>query len=146
MIGDYLSSGSHVTIDAVGSSASLANCLQITRPRGQVVMLGMPSDVSVDLTGLWHRETEIKGSYTYGTETLSDGRRVRTFDLAIESASLIRAERLLSATYSLADHQNAIEHAASAGRRGAIKIAFDLRTAAHRDSLHHTDTAPQGDN
>jgi threonine dehydrogenase-like Zn-dependent dehydrogenase len=146
MIGDYLSSGSHATIDAVGSSDSLTNCLQITRPRGQVVMLGMPSDVNLDLTGLWHRETEIKGAYTYGTETLSDGSTARTFELAIESANLIQAERLVSATYPLADHQDAIEHAASAGRRGAIKIAFDLRPATLRDSQNRTDTAPQGDN
>jgi threonine dehydrogenase-like Zn-dependent dehydrogenase len=70
MIGDHLSSGAHATIDAVGSSESLTTSLRITRPRGRVVMLGMPADVTVDLTGLWHRETEIKGAYTYGTETL----------------------------------------------------------------------------
>jgi threonine dehydrogenase-like Zn-dependent dehydrogenase len=143
MIGDYLSSGAHVTIDAVGSSASLITSLQITRPRGRVVMLGMPSDVSVDLTGLWHRETEIKGAYTYGTETLNDGRRVRTFELAIESANQIEAEKFVSATYPLIDYQDAIEHAAAAGRRGAIKIAFDLRPGIHRE---RTATAPQGDN
>ena len=143
MIGDYLSAGAHVTIDAVGSSDSLAASLQFTRPRGRVVMLGMPADVSVDLTGLWHRETEIKGAYTYGTETLRDGRRVRTFELAIESARLIQAERFVSATYPLIDHHDAIQHAATAGRRGAIKIAFDLRHGPQRE---RTATAPQGDN
>ena len=49
------------------------DCLRITRPRGRVVLLGMPADVTLDLTGLWHRETELKGAYTYGTETLPDG-------------------------------------------------------------------------
>jgi threonine dehydrogenase-like Zn-dependent dehydrogenase len=143
MIGDYLSSGAHVTIDAVGSSDSLETSLRITRPRGRVVLLGMPADVNLDLTGLWHRETEIKGAYTYGTETLRDGRRVRTFELAIESAQLIQAERLVSATYPLIEHHDAIQHAASAGRRGAIKIAFDLR---HGQGRERTVTAPQGDN
>lgn len=143
MIGDHLSSGAHATIDAVGSSESLTTSLRITRPRGRVVMLGMPADVTVDLTGLWHRETEIKGAYTYGTETLRDGRRVRTFELALESASQIQAERLLSATYPLIDHHDAIEHAAAAGRRGAVKIAFDLRPGIPRE---RTETAPQGDN
>ena len=90
-------------------------------------MMGMPAEVTVDLTGLWHRETELVGAYTYGTETLADGRRVRTFDLAMETATAIAAERWLSATYPLADHVDAIAHAASAGRRGAVKIAFDLR-------------------
>ena len=90
-------------------------------------MLGMPADVHLDLTGLWHRETELKGAYTYGTETMPDGKRVRTFDLATEVANHYEAERLLSATYALEDHVDAIAHAASAGRRGAVKIAFDLR-------------------
>ena len=54
--------------------ASITDCLRITRPRGRVVLFGMPADVSLDLTGLWHRETELKGAYTYGTETLPDGR------------------------------------------------------------------------
>ena len=51
----------------------------------------------------------------------------KTFDLALETADVIEAERWLSATYPLADHVDAIAHAAAAGRRGAVKIAFDLR-------------------
>lgn len=120
----YLSSGAHAVIDAVGTSASLGDALRICRPRGRVVMMGMPADVSLDLTGLWHRETEIKGAYTYGTETLADGSTARTFTLAIDTANHYQAERLLSATYPLADHLDALAHAASAGRRGAVKIAF----------------------
>jgi threonine dehydrogenase-like Zn-dependent dehydrogenase len=127
LIGDHLSSGAHATIDAVGTEASLADALRITRPRGRTVLMGMPGDVTVDLTGLWHREVELVGAYTYGSETLPEARHVRTFDLAIETADAIEAERWLSATYPLIDHIDAIAHAASAGRRGAIKVAFDLR-------------------
>jgi threonine dehydrogenase-like Zn-dependent dehydrogenase len=127
LIGDQLSSGAHATIDAVGTSESITDCLRITRPRGRVVLLGMPADVKLDLTGLWHRETELKGAYTYGTETLADGTRARTFDLAVDTAYAYQAERMLSATYRLDDHIDALAHAAAAGRRGAIKIAFDLR-------------------
>ena len=127
IIGGVLSSGAHVTIDAVGNSGSITDALRITRPRGRVVLLGMPAEVRVDLTGLWHRETELKGAYTYGTETLPDGSTARTFDLAIDTANHYEAERLLSATYRLDDHVDALAHAAVAGRRGAVKIAFDLR-------------------
>ncbi|MFM8649859.1 MAG: zinc-binding dehydrogenase [Actinomycetota bacterium] len=127
VVGDHLTGGSHATIDAVGNSASIADCLRFTRPRGRVVLLGMPAEVTVDLTGLWHRETELVGSYTYGTETMPDGTRTRTFDLAIETVAAARLERLLSATYALEDFEDAIAHASAAGRRGAVKIAFDLR-------------------
>jgi threonine dehydrogenase-like Zn-dependent dehydrogenase len=132
IVGDYLSSGAHVTIDAVGNSDSIATSLKITRPRGRVVLMGMPAEVKVDLTGLWHRETELKGAYTYGTEALPDGTKRRTFDIAIELASTFQVERLLSATYPLSDYANALRHASEAGARGAIKVAFDMRTAHPR--------------
>jgi len=127
VIGGYLSSGAHATIDAVGNSESIATSLRITRPRGRVVLMGMPAEVTVNLTGLWHRETQLMGAYTYGTETLPDGTRARTFALAIDLANEIRMEQLLSATYPLSDYQHALRHASEAGARGAIKVAFDLR-------------------
>ena len=129
MVGDYLSGGADATIDAVGTSDSIAASIRITRPRGRVVLMGMPADVSLDLTGLWHRETQLVGAYTYGTETMPDGTRRRTFDLAIETALACGFERLLSATYRIDEHHDAIAHAAAAGRRGAVKVAFDLRPA-----------------
>jgi threonine dehydrogenase-like Zn-dependent dehydrogenase len=128
MIGDALSGGAHAVIDAVGSTDSIAVALRCTRPRGRTVLMGMPAEVTLDLTGLWHRETELVGAYTYGTERLPDGTTAKTFDLATATADAIEAERWLSATYRLADHADAIAHAAAAGRRGAIKIAFDLRS------------------
>ena len=79
------------------------------------------------VTPLWHREVELKGSYSYGTEHGADGRPVRSFALAAALADRIRAETLLSATYRLDQHVDALTHAAAAGRRGAVKIAFDLR-------------------
>ena len=128
VVGGQLTSGAHVTIDAVGSNSSVVDALAMTRPRGRTVLLGMPADVTLDLTGLWHRETELKGAYTYGTETLADGSTAKTFDLAVDTANHFEAERLLTATYPLADHVDAIAHAATAGRRGAVKIAFDMRS------------------
>lgn len=130
VVGDYLSGGCHATIDAVGSSESISDCLRFTRPRGRIVLLGMPAKVAVDLTGLWHRETVIAGAYTYGTETMPDGSRRRTFDLAIETAVASGLDRLLSATYRLEDFEDALAHAAHAGQRGAVKIAFDFRPPA----------------
>lgn len=130
LIGESLSGGADVTIDAVGSASSVTSALSMTRPRGRAVLLGMPGEVTLDLTALWHRETELKGAYTYGTETLGDGTRVRTFDLALDTVAAVEAERLLTATYRIDDHVDAITHAAAAGRRGAVKIAFDLRTSA----------------
>ena len=40
--------------------------------------------------------------------------------------------RLVSATYPLDRYADAVEHAANAGARGAVKIAFDLRGEKRR--------------
>ena len=124
-----------MVVDCVGSSASLTDAMAITRPRGRIVLVGMPASVSLELTPLWHREIELVGAYTYGTETLPDGSTARTFDLA---AGLVRAAelgRLVSATYPLHRYSDALEHAAAAGRRGAVKVAFDLRDEKERETL-----------
>ena len=127
MIGDDLSGGADVVIDAVGSASSVDQAIGTARPRGRVVLVGMPGRVSVDLTALWHRETELVGAYTYGTEQLTDGTTRRSFDMAIELAAAADLGRLVSATYRLEHYERAMIHAASAGSLGSIKVCFDLR-------------------
>jgi threonine dehydrogenase-like Zn-dependent dehydrogenase len=127
LIGGDLSGGADVVIDAVGSAASIDEAIGIARPRGRVVLVGMPGRVAIDLTALWHRETELVGAYTYGTEQLPDGSTRRTFELAAELVGTAGLGALVSATYRLDDYAEAIVHAANAGPRGAIKVCFDLR-------------------
>jgi threonine dehydrogenase-like Zn-dependent dehydrogenase len=120
-----LSGGAPVVIDCVGSASSLADALAVTAPGGALVLAGMPAPTTMDLTPLWQREVCLAGSYTYGPEAAAGGRH--SFDLAFELAEGVALERLLSATYPLERAAEAIEHAAAAGRRGAVKIAFDMR-------------------
>ena len=127
MIGDALSGGAHAVIDAVGSNDSIAAALQITRPRGRTVLMGMPAEVTLDLTGLWHRETELVGAYTYGTERLPDGTtgedvRPRRGPPTPSRRNAGCRPRIASPTTSTPSPTPP-----TAGRRGAIKIAFDLR-------------------
>jgi threonine dehydrogenase-like Zn-dependent dehydrogenase len=123
--GGQLSGGAPLVIDCVGSAGSLAEALAVTAPGGTVVLAGMPAPAHVDLTPLWQREISLTSAYTYGPEEALGGRH--SFDLAFELAEAARLDRLLSATYPLERHAEAIEHAAAAGRRGAIKVAFDVR-------------------
>ncbi len=127
LIGDKLSGGADIVVDAVGSAASVNESIGLARPRGRVVLVGMPGKVDIDLTALWHRETELVGAYTYGTEHLADGSTRRTFDLATELVAEANLERMVSATYPLEQFHDAISHAATSGGRGAIKVCFDLR-------------------
>lgn len=128
MVGDGVGEGAEVVFDCVGSAASLADALAIVRPREQVVMVGMPGRVSVDLTGLWHKEIRLVGAYAYGVEAGGE----RTFDLAMDLVADADLGRLVSVTYPLDRYREAIDHAANAGSRGAVKVAFDLRGEKHR--------------
>jgi threonine dehydrogenase-like Zn-dependent dehydrogenase len=123
---DRLTGGADVTIDCVGSPDSIATALAVTRPRGRVVLVGMPGVQRVDLTPLWQRELQLAGAYAYGTETV-DGASHRTFDLAADLVAGHQLGRLVTATYPLHRVTDAMAHAAAAGSRGAVKIAFDLR-------------------
>lgn len=128
-----LTGGADHVIDCVGSQASLTQALGVVRPKGRITMIGMPGHVNVDLTGLWQREITLSGAYAYGTETLPGGERRRTFDLAFELVAAADLGRLVSATYPLSRYEDAIAHAANAGVRGAVRVAFDLRNEKERN-------------
>jgi threonine dehydrogenase-like Zn-dependent dehydrogenase len=129
---DQLTGGCDVVLDCVGDADSIAQSLAIVKPRGTVVVVGMPSHVKLELTTLWHRETQLVGAYAYGSETLPSGDRRRTFDLAFELVAAAQLGRLVTDAYRLDDFKDAIAHAANAGRRGAVKVAFDLRDGPRR--------------
>jgi threonine dehydrogenase-like Zn-dependent dehydrogenase len=121
-----LGGGIATVVDCVGSADSIAQALRIAAPGGTIHAVGMPGVTTVDLTPLWQREVALKGAYAYERAD---------FDTAIE---LVRAQdlaRLVTATYPLRRYEDAIAHAASAGSRGAVKIAFDLRSERERDSI-----------
>ncbi|MGH9068341.1 MAG: zinc-dependent alcohol dehydrogenase, partial [Acidimicrobiales bacterium] len=152
-----LTGGADVVLDCVGSADSIADALAVVRPRGKIVLVGMPGSVTVDLAPLWQREVALVGTYAYGREErpqnpsgagdsrtgTADSRAgaggthagdthagahppARTFDLAFELVAAARLGRLVSARYPLERYREAVAHAAAAGRRGSVKIVFDL--------------------
>lgn len=123
VVGTQLTGGADCVIDCVGSSASIAQALEVVAPGREVLIVGMPAHVHLELTTLWHRETGIRGCYAY---TLDD------FTAALDLVGRADLGRLVSATYPLDRYEVAIAHAANAGPRGAVKIAFDLRSEKQR--------------
>ena len=108
---ERLTGGADVVFDCVGSSNSIAQALDLVRPRGRVALVGMPGHVHVDLTSLWHREVTLAGTYAYGVEAVPNGDTaapVRTFDLAIETVAAKRTGQLVSARYPLDRFEEAV--------------------------------------
>ncbi len=122
-VNDQLTCGFDHVVDCIGSSESIDQALKVVAPGGDIDLVGMPGKVSVDMTGLWHREAAIRGCYAYQRPD---------FDTAIDVIRRFDLGRLVSATYTLSDYRDAIEHAANAGRRGAVKVAFDMRQEKKR--------------
>ena len=121
-----LGGGAEAVVDCVGSPESIAQALRIAAPGATIHAVGMPGVTTVDLTPLWQREVALRGAYAY---------QRADFDRAIELVQRLDLGRLVTATYPLRRYEDAIAHAASAGARGAVKIAFDLRSERERDSI-----------
>ncbi len=117
---ELLLGGFDVVLDCVGSGPSLEQAVTAVRPRGRVVLVGMPGTVSVDLALAWQREVEIRGAYGYR----------RDFPAAIELAGRIRPGRLVARGWHLREYRDALEDAPRAARAGRVKTVFDLRSAA----------------
>jgi len=99
--------------------------VRFTRAGGKVVAVGMPGDERVDWAAIWQRELTVMGAYAYGSESARKGRR--TFELALEAAPELHLERMTGPLFGLSEYRDAIAYAMSAGRLGAVKVAFDLR-------------------
>lgn len=127
------SDGFGIVFDAVGSSSSIQQALHVAAPGATIVLVGMPEDSRLDLTPLWMKELSMRGSYGYGMEDI-EGKKISTFELAGKFAKQIDLSELLSATYKLDDYEMAIDHASNAGRRGGVKIAFDMRKLSSREN------------
>jgi threonine dehydrogenase-like Zn-dependent dehydrogenase len=127
-----LTSGIDSVMDCVGSPDSLAQALRVVSPGGTVYVVGMPGTTTLDLTPLWHREAALRGCYAYTTDA---ERETDDFATAIDLVQRLDLGRLVSATYPLNLYEDAIAHAANAGSRGAVKVAFDLRQERERTHL-----------
>ncbi len=125
-----LTHGIDAVVDCVGSEQSLSQAIRVVAPSGTVHMVGMPGVTTLDLTPVWQREVALRGVYAYDEHD----DRGHDFATAIELIRDLDLGRLVSATYPLSRYEDAIDHAAHAGARGAVKIAFDLRTDRGRSA------------
>jgi threonine dehydrogenase-like Zn-dependent dehydrogenase len=117
--------GADVTFECVGRADSLNDAVRFTREGGTLVAVGMPGEEKVDWAPIWQRELTVMGAYAYGMEPKKKGRS--TFELALEAAPDLHLESLTGPLFGLGEYRDAIAYAMSAGRLGAVKVAFDLR-------------------
>ncbi len=115
--------GFATVFDCVGSSASLSDAVGCARARGQVVMVGMPGEVRVDLAAVWQRELSVRGTYAYGLEVKAPAPRL-TFTMALEMLQEVSLGHLVGPEFGLRQYREAMSQALDAGRLGLTKIVF----------------------
>lgn len=110
--------GADVTFDCVGSGSTLDDGMRFTRAEGRLIVVGMPGLASgVDWTAMWHKELDVKGSYTCDDPT---------FERAISLAATIESELapLVGPVFPLEAYRDALSTAFDAGSAGVVKVAF----------------------
>ncbi|TCJ18280.1 zinc-binding alcohol dehydrogenase [Rubrobacter taiwanensis] len=119
--------GADKVFECIGSPGTLEDATRLARPGGTVAFVGMPGHSSrLDLTPLWHQETELVGTYAYGIDEYR-GERVKSFELALRIAPALDLKGLVGPRFRLPQYREAIAAARAAGRNGHVKVAFDLR-------------------
>jgi threonine dehydrogenase-like Zn-dependent dehydrogenase len=113
---ELLLGGFDRVLDCVGSGASLEAAITATRPRGRVVLVGMPGELRADLAAAWLRELELRGAYGYEHE----------FPAAIALAARLRPGTLIDRGWPLRAFRRALREAPRAARAGRVKTVFEV--------------------
>ncbi len=123
--------GAQNVFECVGSPGTMEDAVRLTKPGGEVSLVGMPgARSSLDLTALWYKEVSLAGAYAYGVEEY-EGERTSSFELAIGLAPQIKLETMVGPRFRLEEYREAISAARSAGRAGNVKVVFDHRGSGH---------------
>lgn len=110
--------GADVTFDCVGSGSTLDDGMRFTRAEGRLIVVGMPGLASgVDWTAMWHKELDVKGSYTCDDPTF-----VRALSMAVAIERDLAP--LVGAVFPLEAYRDALATAFDAGSAGVVKVAF----------------------
>ena len=110
--------GADVTFDCIASARTLDDAMRFTRARGAVIVVGMPGvPDGVDWTAMWHKELDVRGSYTSDEPT---------FERAVGIAARIddSLAPLVGARFPLAEWPAALRTALHSGDSGVMKTAF----------------------
>lgn len=118
----YRTQGFDAVVDSVGNQHSLYQSLTLTRPGGQILLLGGASKLLIDLTPVWSRRISLYGSFGYGHYPATAS---QTFSEVIRLLNETQTpiQRLVTHVVSLENYREALK---ILGNRhaGAIKVVF----------------------
>ncbi len=121
--------GMDLVFECVGTRRSLDDALRLTHNQGRVVLVSVPGVVkSIDWSPIFVHELEVRAAYLYHHAEQFQGRRWKTFDLAIDllSRGVVDLSWLVTHRYPLEEYHQALLMTYRRGGNAAIKIAFEF--------------------
>jgi threonine dehydrogenase-like Zn-dependent dehydrogenase len=118
--------GADIVYECVGSESSTDDSLRLARSGGTVVLVGLAAiPKRVDWTPIWLNELTVRGSFWCSTEMVQ-GRRVRTFQLALEwmAEGKLDLAPMVTHRFRLDDYKRALAITADKGRHRVVKSVF----------------------
>ena len=102
--------------EASGAEAALRSGIDVVRPRGTLVQLGLGGDMTIPINMITAKELELRGTFRFHEE----------FALALEflGKGLVDVKSLITATMPLASARDAFELASDRSRSMKVQIAF----------------------
>lgn len=120
--------GADVVFECVGSGEAIDHAFRLARGGGRVVIAGLAAfPKGVDWTPVWMHELQVHGTLA-ASEDEFEGKRHRTFELALQWMARGRADLtpMLTHTFPLHEYARAFETVNHRRRAGAIKVAFEF--------------------
>jgi L-idonate 5-dehydrogenase len=105
-----------VVVEASGNEQALRNALDLIRPRGRLIQLGLGGEVSIPQNQIVAKEIELCGSFRFHEEF--------AWAVALIGAKRIPLEPLLTGVYPLEEAVAAFE--AAGDRRHAMKVQLSF--------------------
>jgi L-idonate 5-dehydrogenase len=105
-----------VLFEASGAEAALRNGIEVVRPGGLLMQLGLGGDMTIPINLITAKELELRGTFRFHEE----------FALALEymSKGLIDVKPLISATAPFTEARAAFELATDRSRSMKVQLAF----------------------
>jgi L-iditol 2-dehydrogenase len=122
--------GVNRTYDCVGSDSSLDDSLRLTAEGGRVILVGVPGITKgVDWTAPFLKELSIRGSHIYNHAEMVDGKKMKTFELAIDliNSGQVDLNWMVTHRFLPEEYDRALRIQAKRGREEVIKTVFEFK-------------------
>ena len=117
--------GADIVFDCVGNTSSLTTSLRLLKPRGTLLLIGQPANLTLDWTPLFVKEINLIASNTFGSEII-DGEKKRTMQIALDliASRQVDVSDFISHKFALENYKEALEVASNKSEHNSNKVVF----------------------